>query len=221
MRKIIIIIVIGTAMLCGGVSAQQKQDMPLLAEMEKPLKYGADRLGKRQDADMKRFRDHRLGAFIHWGLYAIPGGEWNGKVYNGAAEWLKSWAKVPSDEWLGLMKQWNPTKFDAKAWARMAKLMGGNMVVNFGPQPDGDLREEEKQLAEEVGRWMARYGEAVYGCDYAGWEKQSWGYYTRKGDDVYMAVFNLPYSRHLTVKTPKGTKVTGATLVGGKDTAVR
>lgn len=427
-------------MLCGApVAAQQKPANPLPAAMEMPLKYGADRLGKRQDADMQRFRDNRLGAFIHWGLYAIPGGEWNGKVYGGAAEWLKSWAKVPADEWLALMDQWNPTKFDAKAWARMAKQMGvkyvkittkhhegfclwpskytkytvantpykkdllgemvkafndegidvhfyfsvmdwshpdyrydikseedavaferflkftenqlkelatlyptvkdfwfdgtwdasikkngawtarmekmlkdmvpgvtvnsrlraddhgkrhfdsnghlmgdyesgyerrlpdpvkdlnvtrwdweacmtvpenqwgyhkdwslsyvktpvevlerivhavsmgGNMVVNFGPQADGDFRPEEKQLAREIGEWMKRNGECVYGCDYAGWEKQSWGYYTRKGNDVYMAVFNLPYSRHLTVKTPKGTKVVKATLVGGKDTRV-
>ena len=94
------------------------------------------------------------------------------------------------------------------------------MVVNFGPQPDGDFRKEEKQVAEQVGRWMKQYGESVYGCDYAGWKKQPWGYFTRKGDDVYMAVFNLPYSRHLTVETPKGTKVVKATLLGGKDTPV-
>lgn len=54
----------------------QKQ---LPADQEIPLKYGADRLGKRSDAAMQKFRDNRLGAFIHWGLYAIPGGEWNGK----------------------------------------------------------------------------------------------------------------------------------------------
>ena len=77
---------------------------------------------------MQKFRDNRLGAFIHWGLYAIPGGEWNGKVYPGAAEWLKSWAKVPSGEWLELMKQWNPTKFDARKWAKMAKEMGVRYV---------------------------------------------------------------------------------------------
>lgn len=59
-----------------------------------------------------------------WGLYAIPGGEWNGQVYNGAAEWLKSWAKVPAEEWLQLMKQWNPQNFDAKKWAKMAKDYG-------------------------------------------------------------------------------------------------
>ena len=56
------------------------------------------------------FRKERFGMFIHWGLYAIPGGEWNGKVYEGAAEWLKSWAKVSGDEWMKLMEQWNPEK---------------------------------------------------------------------------------------------------------------
>ena len=128
MNKSIMAALMSIMLLGGSASAQVKKQAPLPAEMEIPLKYGADRLGKRQDADMKRFRDNRLGAFIHWGLYAIPGGEWNGKVYGGAAEWLKSWAKVPADEWLSLMDQWNPTSFDAKAWARMAKQMGVKYV---------------------------------------------------------------------------------------------
>ena len=75
-------------LLTGGVAVAQDRPRVLPADQEIPLKYGAERLGKRQDADMKKFRDNRLGAFIHWGLYAIPGGEWNGKVYPGAAEWL-------------------------------------------------------------------------------------------------------------------------------------
>ena len=92
--------------LCATGIVAQNQPKLLPAEQEIPLKYGADRLGKRQDAAMQKFRDNRLGAFIHWGLYAIPGGEWNGKIYSGAAEWLKAWAKVPADEWLKLMEQW-------------------------------------------------------------------------------------------------------------------
>lgn len=108
--------------------AAQAQPKKLPADLEIPLQYGADRLGKRQDAAMQKFRDNRLGAFIHWGLYAIPGGEWNGKVYKGAAEWLKSWAKISSDEWMKLMDQWNPEKFNAKAWAKMAKQMGVKYV---------------------------------------------------------------------------------------------
>ena len=55
---------------------------------------------------------------------------------------------------------------------------------------------------------MNRYGKAVYACDYAGFEKQDWGYYTRgKNDEVYMVVFNQPYSERLIVKTPKGITV--------------
>mgnify|MGYP000755946366 FL=1 len=423
--------------LCATGIVAQNQPKLLPAEQEIPLKYGADRLGKRQDAAMQKFRDNRLGAFIHWGLYAIPGGEWNGKIYSGAAEWLKAWAKVPADEWLKLMEQWNPTKFSAKAWAKMAKKMGvkyvkittkhhegfclwpskysqytvaqtpykkdilgelvkayndegidvhfyfsvmdwsnpdyrydikseedsvafsrfltftdnqlkelatryptvkdfwfdgtwdasikkngwwtahvermlkemlpgvainsrlraddygkrhfdsnghlmgdyesgyerrlpdpvkdlkvtrwdweacmtvpenqwgyhkdwsisyvktplevlerivhavsmgGNMVVNFGPQADGDFRSEEKELAEAIGGWMKKYGESIYGCDYSGLPKQDWGYYTRKGDDIYMIVFNVPYSGKLAVRTPKGVQPLKATMLdGGKE----
>ena len=29
-----------------------------------------------QDAKMKWFREAKFGSFIHWGLYAIPAGEW-------------------------------------------------------------------------------------------------------------------------------------------------
>ena len=399
------------------------------------LKYGATRLEKRQDPSMKQFRANRLGAFIHWGLYAIPGGEWNGKVYHGAAEWLKSWAKVPSEEWMKLMEKWNPVKFDAVEWARMMKQMGvkyvkittkhhegfclwpsaytrntvahtpykkdllgdmvkafneegidvhfyfsvmdwshpdwrydiktkedsvafsrfliftdnqlkelaknyptvkdfwfdgtwdnsikrnawwtahveamlkellpgvtvnsrlrsdeygkrhfdsngnlmgdyesgyerrlpdpvkdlqvtkwdweacmtipenqwgyhkdwslsyvktpvevldrivhavsmgGNMVVNFGPQANGNFRQEEKVLAMTIGNWMKKYGECIYGCDYAGWDKQDWGYYTRKGQEVYMVVFNKPYSKRLIVKIPNATQVVGAVLLSGE-----
>ena len=53
--------------------------------------------------------------------------------------------------------------------------MDGNMVVNFGPQADGDFPPEEKNLAAEIGRWMKRNGEAVYGCGYAGWGEAALG----------------------------------------------
>lgn len=44
-----------------------------------PLKHGSDHPGKRTDEAMNRWRSHGLGQFIHWGVYAIPGGERNGK----------------------------------------------------------------------------------------------------------------------------------------------
>ena len=34
------------------------------------------------------FREAKYGLFIHWGLYAIPAGEWNGKRSPGLGEWV-------------------------------------------------------------------------------------------------------------------------------------
>lgn len=44
--------------------------------------------------------------------------------------------------------------------------------------------------------------EAIYNCGYAGWEKQDWGYYTKKTGEnkVYMIVFNVPVSASLKIK---------------------
>lgn len=122
MRKRFVTAALACLLLAPFASAQKP------ADLEKPLKYGATRLGMRQDAAMQKFRDARLGAFIHWGLYAIPGGEWKGKTYRGAAEFLKSMAGVPTDEWMKLMDQWNPTEFDATKWAKMYKEMGVKYV---------------------------------------------------------------------------------------------
>lgn len=426
MRKLYLSALALTLALSGSVFAQKKQQ-------DIPLQFGASYFGKRQDEAMQKFRDNRFGEFIHWGLYSIPGGEWNGKVYGGAAEWLKVWANVPREDWLLLMKQWNPKKFNAKVWAKMAKQMGakyvkittkhhegfclwpskttkytvantpykkdilgelvkayndegidvhfyysfldwsnpdyrssiktpedsvafarfmkftdeqlkelatryptvkdfwfdgtwdsslrqngwwtahaekmlkdmipgvtvnsrlraddkgkrhfdsnghlmgdyesgyerrlpdpikdlkvtawdweacmtvpenqwgyhkdwslsyvktpvevidrivhavsmgGNMVVNFGPQADGDFRPEEKELAAALGNWMSKYGQCIYGCDYAGLEKQDWGYFTKgKQGEIYMVVFNQPYSQRLIVKTPKNTSIIEASVL--------
>lgn len=101
------------------------------------LKYGASHTGKRQDATMNRFRENRLGAFIHWGLYAIPGGVWNGQTYSGAAEWLKAWAGVSTPDWMALMSQWNPQHFDPKQWAKTFKDMGARYVKIITKHHDG------------------------------------------------------------------------------------
>jgi len=32
-----------------------------------------------KDERMKWWRDARFGMFVHWGLYAVPAGQWKGK----------------------------------------------------------------------------------------------------------------------------------------------
>lgn len=386
-----------------------------------PLQHGAHREGKRMDADMARWRGYGLGQFIHWGVYSILGGDYNGKHYTdvgGAAEWIRSWKEVPHPVYDNLYKQFNPASFNPQQWAAMAKQMGvkyvtfttkhhdgfcmwpskytdytiantpykkdivgpvveaytkagidvylyfsvmdwhnpdwrydlktkedtiafdrfklftknqltellqrypsikgfwfdgtwdnswkksgafsdsldqylkaihpgliigsrlradekgargfdsngelmgdyeqgwerkiprtfadthgndwecvmtipengwgyaktwlghwkttdellemmsqtvslnGNFVLNFGPRPDGTFRPEEIKNAKEIGEWMKVNSEAIYNCGYAGWEKQDWGYYTKKTGEnkVYLEVFNVPVSGSLKIK---------------------
>ena len=114
------------------VSAQQTSTTEKIA-----LLHGAHRVGKRTDATMEKWRGYGLGQFIHWGLYAIPGGAWNGKQYNGAAEWIRSWNGIPKSTYDSLNYSFNPTAFDAKSWARTAKQMGAKYVTFTTKHHDG------------------------------------------------------------------------------------
>ncbi|NIG56745.1 alpha-L-fucosidase [Chitinophaga sp. Cy-1792] len=101
------------------------------------LQHGAHRIGNRTDADMERWRNLRFGQFIHWGVYAIPGGIWNGKVYDGAAEWIRSWKEMPKDAYDNLYKQFDPVACDPAAWAQQAKDMGAKYMVITTKHHDG------------------------------------------------------------------------------------
>lgn len=411
-KKILFALLILLGITFSEINAQKRISIP--------LKHGSHRVGKRTDAEMQQWREHGLGQFIHWGVYAIPGGHWEGKYYSGAAEWIRSWKDMPDEAYDNLYKQFNPTSFNAKEWAKMAKEMGakymifttkhhdgfclwpskytdytivntpykkdivkeivdaytavgidvhlyfsiidwnhkgylsaipqtdkektayeefkqftanqlkelltnyptvkglwfdgswdkawineaawtdelgkelramrpgliigsrfradeygkrhfdnngdliddyeqgwernlpasiedvygndwdcvmtvpenqwgyhsdwqgyvktsydlidmiahsvslnGNFVLNFGPDGKGNIREEEKTLAKEIGEWMKINNEAIYGTEYVNLEKQGWGYYTKKGNQLYLIVFNRPISNKLKVIIPK------------------
>ena len=77
-----------------------------------------------QDRKMKWWREARFGLFIHWGLYAAPAGSWDGKEIPGIGEWIQSRAKIPVGRYERLAETFNPAKFDAKAWVKLAKDAG-------------------------------------------------------------------------------------------------
>ncbi|MDR1883280.1 MAG: alpha-L-fucosidase [Prevotella sp.] len=102
-----------------------------------PLKHGAHRIGKRTDAEMQRWREYGLGQFIHWGVYAIPGGQWNGKTSTYAAEWFRSSGLITKEEYDNLYKQFNPVAFDARQWASQARQMGARYMIFTTKHHDG------------------------------------------------------------------------------------
>jgi len=50
-------------------------------------------------ARMAWFREAKFGLFIHWGLHAIPAGEWKGQPVAGIGEWIMNRAKIPVKEY--------------------------------------------------------------------------------------------------------------------------
>jgi len=103
----------------------------------------AIRAGAEQRADARAaprlewFRAARFGMFIHWGLYAIPAGEWHGQPIAGIGEWLMLRARVPVAEYERLAGQFNPVKFDAEAWASLAAESGAKYLVITAKHHDG------------------------------------------------------------------------------------
>ena len=48
---------------------------------------------------LKWFHEAKYGLFIHWGLYAIPAGEWKGQRIPGIGEWIMNRAQIPVREY--------------------------------------------------------------------------------------------------------------------------
>ncbi|MGQ9632400.1 MAG: alpha-L-fucosidase [bacterium] len=95
------------------------------------------REGARQDPRLNWWRDAKFGLFIHWGLYAIPAGEWKGKEVPGIGEWIMYRARIPVAEYEQLAKQFNPVKFNAAEWVSLAKNAGQKYIVITSKHHDG------------------------------------------------------------------------------------
>ncbi|WP_407270885.1 alpha-L-fucosidase [Radiobacillus sp. PE A8.2] len=65
----------------------------------------------------------------------------------------------------------------------------GNLLLNVGPDAKGKIPQESLTILTEVGEWLSRNGESIYGCGDASLPKPEWGRYTRNGDRLYAHVF--------------------------------
>lgn len=79
---------------------------------------------------MKRtewFREARFGMFIHWGLYSIPA----------RGEWVRSVERIPKEDYEKYFEEFNPTNYNPREWARIAKKAGMKYVVMTAKHHDG------------------------------------------------------------------------------------
>ena len=100
-----------------------------------PFSSQAAESAAERDQRMGWFRDARFGLFIHWGVYSVPAGEWEGKT--GYGEWFLEETKMPVSQYEKFAGQFNPVKFDAKEWVRLAKEAGMKYIVITSKHHDG------------------------------------------------------------------------------------
>ena len=66
-----------------------------------------------------------------------------------------------------------------------------NLLMNIGPQPNGELPAVAVQRMKEMGEWMATYGETIYGTRGGDVEPHPWGVSTRKGNRLFIHILDL------------------------------
>src|SRR5215468_5981096 len=121
MRKSLLTGIIGLAVVMTGV-AQTPAPKPPDPAKEKRLEW---------------FREAKYGMFIHWGLYAIPAGDWHGRRCLGLGEWLMNRCQVPVKEYEQLASQFNPVKYNPDEWVQLAQDAGMKYIVITSKHHDG------------------------------------------------------------------------------------
>lgn len=91
---------------------------------------------------------------------------------------------------------------------------GGNFLLNIGPEPTGKIRAQEAERLEAVGRWMAKYHDAIYGTTASPFRLLPFfGRVTQKGSTLYVHVFDWPKDQTLRLPGLK-TEVAAAHVMG-------
>jgi alpha-L-fucosidase len=121
MRKGLLIGVLGVAVVLRGL-AQTPAPKAIDPVKEKRLEW---------------FREAKYGMFIHWGLYAIPAGDWHGRRCLGLGEWLMNRCQVPVKEYEQLATQFNPVKYNPDEWVQLAQDAGMKYIVITSKHHDG------------------------------------------------------------------------------------
>ncbi|NOX53429.1 MAG: alpha-L-fucosidase [Planctomycetes bacterium] len=91
----------------------------------------------------------------------------------------------------------------------------GNLLLNVGPMPDGRIEPRQVERLKQIGAWLRRYGDGVYGTRGGPFQPGKWGASTCKGNRVFLFVMNWPASGPLQLPSIARKIVAYRTLSGG------
>ena len=74
----------------------------------------------------------------------------------------------------------------------LARAAGSNanFLLNVGPMPNGKIQPEFVTRLREVGQWLGKYGDSIYGTRGGPLTPRPWGVTTRQGNKVYLHILD-------------------------------
>ena len=120
---------------------------------------------------------------------------------------------------LGTQWSWKPNdtikSFDECVRILVQCVAGdGNLLLNVGPMPNGEIEPRQVVVLRQIGEWLAKYGESVYGTRGGPFRNGEWGGSTLNGKSVYLHILKWEGDR-LKLPPLKAKIVRGIALTGG------
>jgi len=120
---------------------------------------------------------------------------------------------------------WGGAKDGVKSLAKCLDMLirgaggDGNILLNVGPRPDGIIDPEQANRLREIGDWLAKNGESIYGTRGGPWTPGRYCASTRKGRMIYVHVLQWPNVSLMLPNIP--ARIAGAEVLGGGKAEVR
>ena len=89
------------------------------------------------DESLAEFDDWKFGMFIHWGIYSVPAGRWDGEYVPGIGEWIQFRRRIPNAEYATLAESFHAEKYSPSEWAGIAADAGMKYLVITAKHHDG------------------------------------------------------------------------------------
>ncbi len=96
----------------------------------------------------------------------------------------------------------------------------GNLLLNVGPMPDGRIEPRQVQRLKEIGQWLAKYGDSIYGTRGGPFKPGKWGASTCKDNTIYLHVMNWPGEK-LQLPAFGNSIISHTVMTGGEATVVQ
>jgi alpha-L-fucosidase len=127
----------------------------------------------------------------------------------------------PWETCMTLGKQWSWKPQDSiKTFEECLRILvqcvagDGNLLLNVGPMPNGEIEPRQVKVLKQMGEWLAKYGESVYGTRGGPFRNGAWGGATRKGNAVYLHILKWD-GNELRLPALKAKIVSANAITGG------